>query len=121
MKEEDKAQYEQCAAALDILCVYLGLYDTDFVGDIPHTEAAQAIHGGTLTPKYDTVNDLYTLWLNSLDQAIKAFTSPTSKQVFIAVQDPIYNGDAAKWAKLANSLKLKLAVRLISQDKRLSA
>lgn len=117
MKEEDKAQYEQCAAALDILCVYLGLYDTDFVGDIPHTEAAQAIHGGTLTPKYDTVNDLYTLWLNSLDQAIKAFTSPTSKQVFIAVQDPIYNGDAAKWAKLANSLKLKLAVRLISQDK----
>jgi len=29
----------------------------------------------------------------------------------------VYRGDAAKWARLANSLKLKIAVRLLSQDK----
>lgn len=115
MTEEKSAQYEGVAAAMDVLSVYLGIYDTDICGDIPFTEAANARYGGTLTPKYDRVKDLYDLWLTMLDNAIQTFTN-SSNQIDLGTQDVIYNGDWSKWAKLANSMKLKIAARLIFQD-----
>lgn len=116
MDEAEGAKYEQYQAALDVLGIYMGIFDSDFIGNIPYTEGAQAAHGGTLTPKYDAVKDLYDLWLASLDQAIVAFTT-AQEQIFEASQDVVYGGKMDKWAKLANSLKLKIAARLISQDR----
>ena len=116
MPEEESASYELYSAAMDVIVAYMGIWDTDFTGDIPHTEAAQALHGGTLTPKYDRVAELYDLWLASLDKAIATLTKETEFTI-IANQDPIYAGKTEKWAKLANSLKLKIAARLIFQDK----
>lgn len=116
MPKEESAAYENYAAAMDVLCAYMGVFDTDFIGNIPHTEAAQALHGGTLTPKYDNVESLYELWLKNLDAAIVTFTT-AENQDFSANQDAIYKGQASKWAKLANSLKLKIAARLISQNR----
>lgn len=116
MPQEESAAYAQYEAAMNVLCIYMGIFDSDFIGDIPYTESAQALHGGTLTPKYDRIADLYDLWLKQLDENISAFTT-TEKQEFDPVQDPIYGGQASKWAKLANSLKLKIAARLISQDR----
>lgn len=116
MSEEESATYEQYAAAMDVLVAYMGIFDSDFIGNIPQTEAAQALHGGTLTPKYDSVESLYDLWLSNLDKAIVSFTT-AKDQNFIASQDAVYGGKTAQWAKLANSLKLKIAARLISQNK----
>ena len=115
MNEEEAAKYKNTQAAIDVLIAYLGLFDTDDAGDMPFTEAAQARYGGTLTPKYDRVKDLYDLWLTTLDTAISTFTTSTD-QFDLGKQDLIYNGDWSKWAKLANSLKLKIAARLIHQD-----
>lgn len=116
MPEEESTSYELYSAAMDVIVAYMGIWDTDFTGDIPHTEAAQALHGGTLTPKYDRVAELYDLWLANLDNAIATLTKDTDFTI-IANQDPIYGGKTDKWAKLANSLKLKIAARLINQDK----
>lgn len=116
MTEEESAMYANYAAAIDVLCIYLGIHDTDFFGNIPYTEAANAMHGGTLTPKYDSVEDLYDLWLENLDEDIETFTTSTD-QVFESIQDQVYGADASKWARLANSLKLKIAARLLTQDK----
>ena len=116
MPEEESAKYAQYAAALDVLSIYMGIYDTDFTGDIAYTEAAQAAHGGTLTPKYDRVEDLYNLWLTNLDNDIQVMTTATD-QVFLAAQDQVYGGNTDNWAKLANSLKLKIAARLINKDR----
>ncbi len=115
MEKEKSDQYECTAAALDVLAVYLGIYDSDFCGDIPFTEAATGRYqGGTLTPKYDRVEDLYNIWLETLNKSIKTFTT-ASNQIELGNQDVIYKGDWKKWAKLANSLKLKIAARLINQ------
>lgn len=116
MSSEESAQYEQYSAGLDILSVYMGIFDSDFIGNIPYTESANAAHGGTLTPKYDAIEEMYTLWLTTLDNAIKTFTT-ADNQIFAASQDVVYNGKVDKWAKLANSLKLKIAARLISQNR----
>lgn len=115
MSAEEAAKYQKIAAAMDVMSVFLGIYDTDDCGDIPFTEAANARYGGTLTPKYDHVADLYVLWLTMLDNSITTFTT-AADQIDLGNQDIIYNGDWNKWAKLANSIKLKIAVRLIYQD-----
>ena len=115
MSEEEAAKYKNTQAAIDVLIAYLGIFDTDDAGDMPFTEAAQARYGGTLTPKYDRVKDLYDLWLTTLDTAISTFTT-SSDQFDLGKQDLVYGGDWSKWAKLANSLKLKIAARLIHQD-----
>lgn len=115
MDETKAAQYKNIQAALDVLITYLGIYNSDDAGDIPFTEAAQSRYGGTLTPKYDHVQDLYDLWLANLDACIKAFTE-NKDQASLSNNDLVYKGDWAKWAKLANSLKLKIAARLIHQD-----
>lgn len=116
MAAEDAAKYAHIAACVDVLTVYLGLFDSDMYGDRPFTEAAMARYGGTLTPKYDKIEDLYDLWLQMLADATTTLTTATD-QAFPPNQDVVYRGDASKWARLANSLKLKIAVRLLSQDK----
>lgn len=112
----EAAKYANIAACTDILTVYMGIFDSDMYGDRPFTEAARARYGGTLTPKYDKIQDLYTLWLEMLDNAVTTLTS-SQDQIFPPNQDVVYKGDVAKWAKLANSIKLKIAARLISQDR----
>lgn len=116
MKADEAAKYDNIAACVDILTVYLGIFDSDMYGDRPFTEAAKARYGGTLTPRYDKIADLYTLWLETLDDAVTTLTT-TTNQTFPPNQDVVYRGDVARWAKLANSLKLKIAARLLSQDK----
>ena len=102
------------AAMCGVLAIYGAIYAIDINGDIQYTEAAQYRDGGTLTPKYDTVEELYDLFVTELDGYIKVFQDDS--QVVVAKQDIIYNGNMAKWAKLANSLKLKVAVRLYNNN-----
>lgn len=116
MSAEESAKYANMASCLDVLTVYMGIFDSDMYGDRPFIEACKARYGGTLTPGYDKIEDLYTLWLGMLNSAITTLTTSTN-QTFPTKQDIIYNGNAAKWAKLANSLKLKIAVRLLAQKK----
>lgn len=116
MGAEEAAQHAATAACVDVLAAYLAIGSSDINGDIQFTEAGNALHGGTLTPAYDRIADLYTLWLNQLNDAITVFTTATD-QIFTENQDIVYRGDLTKWAKLANSMKLKIAARLISQDR----
>jgi len=102
------------AAMCGVLAVYGALYAIDITGDIQYTEASQYRYGGPLTPKYDRVQDLFNLFVEELDGYIKVFQDPD--QVVVAKQDIIYNGNMSKWAKLANTLKLKVAVRLLAND-----
>lgn len=116
MGAEEAAQHAATAACVDVLAAYLAIGSSDINGDIQFTEAGNALHGGTLTPAYDRIADLYTLWLSQLNDAITVFTTATD-QIFTENQDIVYRGDLTKWAKLANSMKLKIAARLISQDR----
>ena len=107
-------EVEAYAAMCGVLAVYSAIYSIDINGDIQYTEASQYRYGGTLTPKYDKVEDLYDLFVTELDGYIKVFQDET--QVFAGRQDIIYNGDLSKWARLANTIKLKIAVRLYNNN-----
>ncbi len=116
LNEEESRKYAGYAAALDVLAAYIGVFDSDMFGYLPFQEACRAAYGGTLTPAYDSVETLYELWLSQLDQAISVFNNP-SNLLMTATQDIVYGGSWSKWAKLANSVKLRIAARLINIDK----
>ena len=116
MDEETKAKNMGYLHCSKVLCDYLGVLATDMYGDIPFTEACMAPYGGTITPKYDKQSDLYDLWLDELHKAIAAFNNP-SGYVMVANQDIAFHGDWTKWSKFANSVKLRIAARLINVDR----
>ncbi len=97
-----------------ILEVWGFSYLTDTFGDVPYSEAlAGDSVGGTLTPAYDPQQDIYTGLFAQLDQASKALTGAANT---LGGADPIYGGDPAAWQKFANSLRARLALRVVNVD-----
>ena len=114
LPEEDQALNAAYQHAAQVLTIYLGIFDSDMFGNLPYNEACRAKFGGTLTPAYDSMESLYAQWLQELNAAIAVFTG--GKANMVATQDVICGGKLDKWAKFANSLKLRLAVRYMASD-----
>jgi len=95
-------------SAARIWKVYLFHIVTDVHGDVPYFEALKSSEG-LLQPKYDTQEAIYEDMLKELEQAATAFNPslPT-----FGPSDLFYGGDTEKWKKLANSLMLRLSMRL---------
>lgn len=75
---------------------------TSLWGDAPYSELD--ITGKNLTPKYDSQTVIYTSLQALLDKAIVNLNATTGKGI-PADKDLYYSGSAAKWLKLAHSLK----------------
>ena len=80
---------------------------TDAYGDIPYSEAIKAKEGINYT-KYDAQEDIYNGILNDLKQA-NSLLGTTGE---VVAGDLFYDGDVAKWKKLANSLRIRYLVRI---------
>ncbi|PQV59976.1 SusD-like starch-binding protein associating with outer membrane [Sediminibacterium magnilacihabitans] len=81
---------------------------TDRYGDIPYSKALN----GDVKVAYDKQKDIYTDLFKELTSAVSSFQSTGT-----AIKgDIIYKGDISKWKKLANSLRLILAMRLSKVD-----
>lgn len=95
-----------------ILKVQLALRLTDYYGDIPYSEAGLGYYESNLKPKYDTQEFIYHDFLKELKEAAAAFddSQPLSQY------DLFYGGDVQKWRKYANSLRLRIAMRLIKVE-----
>ena len=123
LEGEEQAKYTYLKALCQPLMIYLAMWDTDMYGSMAYTEAYQARYGGTLTPKYDTQAELFDLWEKQLKETVETLANDVTidgnkvTQQSLGSQDIIYQGDYTKWLKFANSLRLKLAVRLINEDK----
>lgn len=117
MSEEERATYDNIVAMCNPLLVYLGIFGTDMYGSMAYSEAGKALHEEILTPAFETQESLFSTWLTQLDEAIEVLTSDRPGQVKLDNQDFVYKGDTKLWAKFANSLKLKIAVRMLHTDK----
>lgn len=119
MEPEEAAKYENIRVMCNPLLVYLGIFGTDMYGSLAYTEAGKVLHSDPtlLTPKYETQEELFNIWLEQLDETIAVLGAKKENQVALGGQDFIYGGNTDKWAKFANSLKLKIAVRLLHVDK----
>lgn len=83
---------------------------TDAYGDIPYKQAANISEN--LTPAYDKQKDVYFALLDDL-KAAQASLNPTGPAI---AGDVIYNNNISLWKKFANSLRLRIALRIADRE-----
>lgn len=82
---------------------------TDMFGAIPYS----AVGTGNFTVPYDSQEAIYTSFFEELEKAINVLSVYSEANSGILEEfDILYNGDVNKWIKYANSLMLRLAVRV---------
>lgn len=88
----------------------------DTYGPIPYTDFG----GGNLQVDYDSLEEVYKRFFEELDQAIDELTTYVTgnpgSSIIQAKYDYVYAGDATKWVKFANTLRLRLAMRVVYAD-----
>lgn len=111
MPEADRKNYQAFKAITYIPQIQLALRATDWQGSMVYSEAVEARYSGNLTPKYDTQEELLTMWLAELKEAITILLAADNTQVRPGNQDFIYRSNWVNWARYANSLRLRIAAR----------
>lgn len=91
-------------AVAKILKAYYFWNITDRWGDVPYSEALQGVDN--FTPVYDSQESIYEDLFAELKEAVDLIESGS------IANDIIYNGDMGKWRKLANSIRMLMALRL---------
>lgn len=88
---------------------------TDMYGPLPYANFGN----GNLTTTYDSQEAIYNSFFTDLNGAIAELTDFVQRYPGVkplASYDLIYGGDYVKWIKFANSLKLRLAMRIVYAD-----
>ena len=83
---------------------------TDAYGDIPYSEAGNI--DSFITPKFDKQKDVYFGLLQDLKKASQLLNA-SGKSIG---GDVIYNGNIDNWKKLANSFRLRIALRISDRE-----
>jgi hypothetical protein len=100
------------AMSLIMKGLYYQMY-TDTFGMVPYSEAGV---DGILTPKYDAQKDIYKGIIAELEQAMQIIGDETATGVGVddvGENDVYCGGDLQKWKQLANTLKLRIAMRAL--------
>lgn len=85
---------------------------TDAFGPIPYSKVGA---DGEITAPYDSQKDVYYLMFNQLDTIVNTLTENRTAD-FSAKADHVYGGVVEKWVKFANSLRLRMAIRISKAD-----
>lgn len=100
------------SGSVKVLKAYILMTLVDLFGDIPFTEAFQGVENPS--PAADSGESVYNAALAILDEAIAELKAPKGAPA----NDLYYGGNAGKWLKLANTLKLRYYVqtRLVNNN-----
>jgi hypothetical protein len=111
---EQGATYLHFGAINTILRVLAMSRLCDQYGPIIYSKYGESMTGGT----YDSGEDAYKQFFSELEEAVQALNQVVGKEDVpsFANFDMAYGGDFSKWMKLANSLRLRLAMRIVKYD-----
>ncbi|MCD0488698.1 SusD/RagB family nutrient-binding outer membrane lipoprotein [Pedobacter sp. MC2016-14] len=115
IKNETQTAIPQVFAIATIVKVEALHRTTDMYGPIPYVNFGS----GSSQIKYDSQRDVYYKFFEELNSAIAVLTEFSTKNpgaTALAKFDYIYGGNVTKWIKFANSLKLRLAMRIVYAD-----
>lgn len=85
---------------------------TDAYGPQPYSQISSENHENTA---YDTQEEIYKAVINDLTLASDMLDGIGHVET-MAMYDDVYSGDFLKWRKFANSLKLRMAIRMSAAD-----
>ncbi len=81
---------------------------TDTYGAIPYSQIGQ---DSKIAIPYDSQEDVYNKFFEELEEAIDTLTANQNISL-VPSADFVYSGNVSQWGKFANSLKLRLALRI---------
>lgn len=117
-KKAVEHNYEFHEGVARIMRAYVFGLITDIWGDAPYKDALKAEQGSDhFMPAFDPQQDIYHGILADLDTANTLLSKSANEyHNIVAKQDVVYNGDASKWQKFANSLALRYYMRLQAKE-----
>ena len=118
LKGKTATQFPEVFALAQILKISAWHKATDMFGPIPYKEAGK----GLITVPYDSQEEVYKSMFKELSDAIEVLTkyADNGNSKLLPNADAIYAGDVHKWVVYANSLMLRLAMRVYYADAALS-
>jgi Starch-binding associating with outer membrane len=96
----------QYAGIAKIMQAFTFAITVDAFGDIPYTDALK--FDQNVQPAYDQSTAVYTKLITLIDAGVADLDKQST--LTPGADDLIYGGNLAKWKKLANTLKLRLAI-----------
>jgi len=117
MPAAEKATYVYLYAITGINMAEYAFYTSDPNGAMPYSQAFQARYTGNLTPVWDTQEAFF----DTLDSQLKSYVATLETPQPVAqdtagTNDLVFQGSTVKWIKAANSLRLRIAMRLLKQN-----
>ena len=85
-------------------------YMVDLYGDIPYTGAFKGL--ANASPKYNDDQFVYRQLLKELDDARALIIAANPSATDISSYDVMLNGDMAKWIDFANTIELRMLLRM---------
>ena len=118
LKGKTETQFPEVFALAQILKISAWHKATDMFGPIPYKEAGK----GLITVPYDSQEEVYKVMFKELSDAIEVLTkyADNGNSKLLPNADAVYAGDVHKWVVYANSLMLRLAMRVYYADAALS-
>ncbi|WP_346319644.1 SusD/RagB family nutrient-binding outer membrane lipoprotein [Chitinophaga sp. YIM B06452] len=112
----ERPRYRNVRAVTYIVGILHALKTTDMNGSLPYTEAIKGRTEENFRPVYDDQKVLFDTWLAELTSAVDSLSEPATGQLDFREADFYYDNDWNKWIKLANTLKLRIAMRYERAD-----
>ena len=118
LKGKTETQFPEVFALAQVLKISAWHKATDMFGPIPYKEAGK----GLITVPYDSQEEVYKSMFKELSDAIEVLTkyADNGNSKLLPNADAVYAGDVHKWVVYANSLMLRLAMRVYYADAALS-
>jgi hypothetical protein len=112
----DSNRYVHAIEAARVTLIHQSLFTSDVHGSLAYTQGWSLRSGGNITePEFETQETLFGIWDKELKTAVDQFKTATN-QISVADYDMAFKGDMNKWAKTANALRLRLALRWMKRD-----
>ncbi len=107
-----KAANPAIYAIANIWKVQMFLPRTDYWGPIPYSK----VGSGEKVIEYDAQDAIYKDFFAILKQAVSDLQAYRGSTVSLAANDQIYGGNVDRWIRFANSMRLRLALRVSVVD-----
>lgn len=103
-------KYDKYVLAAKVMKAFYMQYIVDLYGDAPYTEAFKG--QANTTPAYDDDKNIYKSLIAELDNAIALSHNISPQALNSSARDYVFGGDVAKWRKFANTIKLRMLLRM---------
>lgn len=110
-QEAEAKSYKNVELIVRTITLMSTMLTTDIYGDMPRADM-----GKTITPKYETQQEVYEWMFQEVDELLKLYQDPqwvnnSSNITLNYSTDRIYGGDMKKWEAFCKGLKARLLLR----------